>query len=170
MKEMDPQSFGRFLRSWPAIEAHLLFGGGIVLFSYALLAGEGPEDTGLALLFCVVGYPIVLGLLWYQQKSEVRAELEEAIERETEPEKNRRKRIRYRRFALFFTFVISVSFIVSGFRGWLIDGFPAHYLGYLLMLFTAAGIGGINIWYGGPLDPRNDPPEEEVAENDSYQI
>ncbi|HAW27981.1 hypothetical protein [Gimesia maris] len=56
----------------------------------------------------------MLALLWYQQKSEVTMAVEEAIERETEPEKNRRKRIRYRRLALFFTFVVSVSFIVAG--------------------------------------------------------
>ncbi|QDU15325.1 hypothetical protein CA11_31480 [Gimesia maris] len=54
MNESTPQSFGRFLRSLPAVQAHLLFGGGIVLFSYTLIAGEGPEDTGLGLLFCIV--------------------------------------------------------------------------------------------------------------------
>ena len=54
MNERAPQSFGRFLRSLPAVQAHLLFGGGIVLFSYTLIAGKGPEDTGLGLLFCIV--------------------------------------------------------------------------------------------------------------------
>lgn len=115
--------------------------------------------------------------------------VEEAIERETGPEKNRRKRIRYRRISLLFLFAVSVSIIVVGLQerlpiyytrfkwswtrysktghsqGWLIDGFPAQYLGYLLLLFTAAGFGGIYIWYGGPLDLRNDQMQENDAES-----
>jgi len=165
MNERNPQAFTRFLRSLPAIQAHLLFGGGIVLFSYALIAGEGPEDTGQGLLFCIVGYPVVLVLLWYQQKSEGTMAVEEAIERETKPDKNRNKRIQYRRNSLLFAFVVSVSIIVAGFQGWLFDGFPAQYLGYVLLLFTGAGIGGVNIWYAGPLDPREDPPEKNVDES-----
>ena len=106
----------------------------------------------------------MLTLLWYQQKSEVTMVVEEAIERETEPEKNRNKRIQYRWYSLLFAFVVSISIIVAGFQGWLFDGFPAQYLGYVLLLFTGAGIGGVNIWYSGPLDPREDPPEEEVDE------
>ncbi|QDT91644.1 hypothetical protein Pan161_33060 [Gimesia algae] len=81
---MDPQSLGRFLRSLPAIQVHLLFGSALVLLSNALIAGEGPEDTGQLLLFCIVGYPVVLALLWYQPKSEFTMAVEEANERETE--------------------------------------------------------------------------------------
>jgi hypothetical protein len=47
--------------------------------------------------------------------------------------------------------------VIAGFRGWLLNGIPGHFLGYAMLAFTAAGLGGINIWYGGPLDMRDDP-------------
>lgn len=34
----------------------------------------------------------------------------------------------------------------------------AQYLGYFTFTLCALGAAGMNIWYGGPLDPRFDPP------------
>jgi hypothetical protein len=39
----------------------------------------------------------------------------------------------------------------------MLNGIPGHFLGYAMLAFTAAGLAGINIWYGGPLDMRDDP-------------
>lgn len=39
---------------------------------------------------------------------------------------------------------------------WRISTVPAHYLGYLVAAIGVAGLLGINIWVGGPLDKRID--------------
>ncbi|MDP6468619.1 MAG: hypothetical protein QF918_12805 [Pirellulaceae bacterium] len=43
---------------------------------------------------------------------------------------------------------------------WEISGLRADYVGYGLAAFGALGFLGVNIWIGGPLDPRRDPPED----------
>tara|TARA_R110002096_G_C14572912_1_gene720732 strand:+ start:103 stop:384 length:282 start_codon:yes stop_codon:yes gene_type:complete len=93
MNESAPQSFGRFLRSLPVVQTHLLF-----LFA-------------VSVSFIVVGLP-------------------------------ERLPIYYTRFKWSWTRYSKTGHS----QGWLIDGFPAQYLGYLLLLFTAAGFGGIYIW------------------------
>lgn len=62
-----------------------------------------------------------------------------------------------RTIALIFLFLFSGYLIWLGLDGWTIRTMPAHYLGYLLIAFGIAGLLGVNIWYGGPLDPRKDP-------------
>jgi len=54
-----------------------------------------------------------------------------------------------------------VIFAVSGYliwRGddWHIGTTPAHDIGYLIAAFGVAGLLGVNIWWGGPLDKRRD--------------
>ena len=54
-----------------------------------------------------------------------------------------------------------VIFAVSGYliwRGdeWHIGTTPAHYVGYLIAAIGVAGLLGLNIWWGGPLDKRRD--------------
>jgi hypothetical protein len=52
-------------------------------------------------------------------------------------------------------------FAFSGYLIWLGDEWrikttPAHYVGYLIAAIGVAGLLGLNIWYGGPLDKRRD--------------
>jgi hypothetical protein len=52
-------------------------------------------------------------------------------------------------------------FAFSGWLVWLGDEWrirtvPAHYVGYLIAAIGVAGLLGLNIWYGGPLDKRRD--------------
>jgi len=61
-----------------------------------------------------------------------------------------------RAVALICIFLSSAFFIWMGFKGWTIGAVPAHYLGYLVIALGIAGLLGVNIWYGGPLDPRDD--------------
>ena len=43
-------------------------------------------------------------------------------------------------------------------EGWVIRGwFPVQYLGFLCVGLALLGAFGVNVWAGGPLDPRNDP-------------
>jgi hypothetical protein len=155
---METQTFTRFLRSFEAMQAHLLFGGGIIIFSVALLTGENPEGGKLALGLFVIGYPLTLGLLWLQHKEEIKTAIRDAKEREEQPLEFRRKRKIYRMIALLFLFAVSVGLVIAGFGGWLLSGIPAHFVGYGMLVFAAAGVAGLNIWIGGPLDMRDDPP------------
>ena len=38
---------------------------------------------------------------------------------------------------------------------------PLNYIGYGLTVVASLGLMGVNIWHSGPLDPRNDPENEE---------
>jgi hypothetical protein len=54
-----------------------------------------------------------------------------------------------------------VIFAVSGYLIWRGDDShigttPAHYVGYLIAALGVAGLLGVNIWWGGPLDKRRD--------------
>jgi hypothetical protein len=40
--------------------------------------------------------------------------------------------------------------------GWRIDSVPAQYVGYIFAAIGVAGLLGLNIWIGGPLDKRKD--------------
>lgn len=64
-----------------------------------------------------------------------------------------------RRAMLTFLFVVAGVMVLLGFNGWWVQGMPAQCLGYLLAALGVAEKFGVNIWYGGPLDPRDDPPE-----------
>jgi hypothetical protein len=91
------------------------------------------------------------------------------IESITAPERLRRKRRWWRRFALAGFVGVAGWLVYSGHRGLQIDFLPAQYLGYLLFAFATLGAAGINIWYGGPLDPRFDPllSDDDTSEADS---
>jgi len=45
---------------------------------------------------------------------------------------------------------------------WRIGSVPAHSIGYIVAAIGLAGVFGINIWAGGPLDPKNDPPSGDA--------
>jgi hypothetical protein len=60
---------------------------------------------------------------------------------------------------LVFLFAVSAVLIYLGFQGWTVSSLGVHYLGYLLATLGVLGLGGVNIWRGGPLDPNDDDPK-----------
>lgn len=60
-----------------------------------------------------------------------------------------------RRWSLVGIFAASAFFVWLG-DSWLISAVPARYVGYLVAAIGVAGACGVNIWFGGPLDSRND--------------
>jgi hypothetical protein len=69
-------------------------------------------------------------------------------------------RSQWRGIAFVFLFGFASYLIYIGLQGWVVNRLlPAHYLGFFLVAYGVAGLFGVNIWRGGPLDPRNDPPE-----------
>jgi hypothetical protein len=74
-----------------------------------------------------------------------------------------------RAIAQVFLLAFAGFLIVLGFSGWLVgpaggEGvLPAQYLGFFLLAYGLLGLLGVNIWYGGPLDPRRDPPKQDEA-------
>lgn len=159
---MSPRSpFARFLISASAIQVHLLCGTLIVVLSIDLRAGNAKPDYKWGLLFTILVYPLLLGLLWWRERLEGRAAVEHVIESLTEPERLRRKRQWGRLGASAFLVAVATGLVISGNRGLLINAFPAQYLGYILYAFVALGAMGVNVWYGGPLDPRFDPPPQD---------
>ena len=142
-----------------AIQLHILGIGGIILFSYALLAGEKVwpvRDYYIALALFTAGYPVGLFLVWSR-----------VVTTRRKPERERRyptpalQALRDRRTAramsLAFLWAAALFLGYFGVRGLRIENMPAHYLGLALGLFAAAGQLGFNIWYGGPFDMRADP-------------
>jgi hypothetical protein len=71
-----------------------------------------------------------------------------------------------RALALVFLFAASGFFVYLGYRGWAVNFVPAQYLGYFLATCGVLGLCGVNIWHGGPLDPRHDPQPHAEAEWD----
>jgi hypothetical protein len=65
-------------------------------------------------------------------------------------------------------FLVAVAswLVYSGNRGLLINALPAQFLGFFLLLLAALGAVGVNVWYGGPLDPRFDPPPTDEGMHD----
>ena len=54
-------------------------------------------------------------------------------------------------------FAASALLVYLGFQGWVFyEILPLQNLGYLLAVAGILGLLGVNIWYGGPLDPRRD--------------
>jgi hypothetical protein len=43
-------------------------------------------------------------------------------------------------------------------NGWLMSGIPVPWVGYVMIAFGVLGLIGINVFRGGPLDKRHDPP------------
>lgn len=150
--------FLRFLLTGNAIQVHLLCVTLIVVLSASLWTGDAQPDYKWGLLFTIVFYPVLLGLLWWSDRLDEQAIVEHVIESLTAPEKLRLKRRGWRRGALVFLVGVAACLVYFGNQGLRIDFLPAQYLGYFLLAFTALGAVGVNIWYGGPLDPRFDPP------------
>jgi hypothetical protein len=157
---MPRRPFLNFLVSSEAIQVHLVCLLLIVLLSYSLWTGDAQPDYGWGLLFTVVVYPVILGLMWWSEHLEQKEQVEHAIASVMDPDGLRRRQRFLRRGSLAVFAVIAAGFIYAGHQGLRVDFLPAQYLGYLLMAFTVAGAAGINIWYGGPLDPRRDPPPD----------
>src|SRR5262245_18689054 len=66
-------------------------------------------------------------------------------------------------------------FAFSGYLIWLGDEWrikttPAHYVGYLIAAIGVAGLLGLNIWIGGPLDKRKDADHEDTTESRLYRV
>jgi hypothetical protein len=113
------------------------------------------------LLFLVIGYPFVLVLLWFQQRHATRMAAGEAVEILTEPEKVKARRVKWRRGSILALVAAGGAAVWFGHGGLLIQGIPGQYIGYFLLGMAALGVCGVNIWYGGPIDPRRDPRIDE---------
>ena len=61
-----------------------------------------------------------------------------------------------RTLALIFIFAFGMWLCWAGINGWRINGLPAYYIGGIVLAVAIAGALGVNIWYGGVLDPRLD--------------
>ncbi|HVK11372.1 MAG TPA: hypothetical protein VM597_21565 [Gemmataceae bacterium] len=69
-----------------------------------------------------------------------------------------------RAVATGFLLALAALLIYLGFDGVTLKYVPAQYFGYgVAGLGVLAGL-GVNVWAGGPLDPRNDPPPETPAD------
>lgn len=152
--------FVRFLLSLQVVPVHLLCGVLVLCLGADVLAGRGQPDYKWGLLFTIVAYPMIIGLMWWQQKLDRDAEVDHVVRSIVEPDEYRVKRERYRRISLFVVGAIAAWLTFEGQRGLDIGGVPAQYAGYGLFAFAMLGFAGVNVWRGGPLDPRNDPPHE----------
>lgn len=60
---------------------------------------------------------------------------------------------------MVFLFGFAMVLVYLGFNGWVVNKvIPAQYIGFLVLACWLAGLCGLNIWYGGPFDPRHDHP------------
>lgn len=64
----------------------------------------------------------------------------------------------WRRASLVFLFDFGGLLVYLGFDGWTFNKvLPTHFAGFFLIASGIAGLFEVNIWHGGPLDPRFDP-------------
>lgn len=164
---MSQRAPKQFLLSANAIQAHVLFLTLIVVLSLSIWEGKAQPDYLWGLVFAVVAWPVVLGLLWLGRRQDEQAAVQHAVEALTDPEKLRRKRAGYRRGTLVVVALLGTGCVYAGARGWLLNGLPAQYVGYTLYAFAGLGMLGVNVWYGGPLDPRLDPEAVMVETDDT---
>jgi hypothetical protein len=149
--------FLRFLLSSDRIVYHLFALALIIILSVAVATGDA--DVLPLLIMIVIGYPIILVLLWWDKRHDEREARKNFVLALTDPDGLRRKRRRSRRFVLGFTLFGATVFTAGGHAGVLDGGpVPAEYAGYFLFAVALAGLAGVNIWHRGPLDPRDDPP------------
>ena len=71
------------------------------------------------------------------------------------PEEEVRKRKRWRVFATIWALGGGLLLVFLG-RDWLINGLPAPWVGYALIVVSILGVLRVNVFYGGPLDLRLD--------------
>ena len=157
---MGKRSFKRFLISTNAIQIHLLCWILFFVLGLSFWTGEAKHDYVWGLLFTIVVYPVLLGLMWWYERQEEEAAIEHIVESVLQPEALLRKRVWWRRFSMFVLILAAAGLVYFGNRGLHLDFLPAQYLGYFLYALAALGILGVNIWRGGPLDLRQDPPQE----------
>ncbi len=77
--------------------------------------------------------------------------------RQTSTDRELRQRKIGRRVMTLWAFGAGLVFI-WGFDGWLINGVPASWIGYLFIAIGVLDLLGFNTFRGGPLDKRHDPP------------
>lgn len=71
-----------------------------------------------------------------------------------------RRAIRY--LSLVVLTIFAIVMIIMGFRGWVLEpNLPLQYLGYFCLLLVILGLFGVNVWFGGILDPRRDPSDDD---------
>ena len=83
----------QFLLSANAIQVHLLCVTLIVVLLTSLWTGDAQPDYGWGLLFTIIVYPILLGLMWWSERLDEKAVVEHIVESLTTPENLRRKRL-----------------------------------------------------------------------------
>ena len=168
----------RWLWTAKAIQCHILFWTvGAIFISLCLGSKEemekslpGNDWVWLALLL-VVGYPLVLFLLWCEQRNAQRNAQREFVRQVvatlTEPEKEKARRVKWRRGSLAAIAAAGGAAIYFGHQGLLINELPADYLGYALLVFAGLGVCRVNIWHGGPIDPRFDPQIQNTTNSET---
>jgi hypothetical protein len=158
----------RWLWSSKAIKCHVLFWIVDGIFVSLCLGNKAEmqkilpgNDWIWLLLFLVVGYPFVLFLLWFEQRHAIRVMAHEAVEILTEPKKVKARRVKWRRGSLLGLVAAGGVAVYFGHCGLLIEDIPGQHIGYFLLGIASLGMCGVNIWYGGPINPRFDPQIEE---------
>jgi len=72
-----------------------------------------------------------------------------------------RERKRNRSIMHAILYLAAIGSFVAGRQGWELNGLSATFFGIFLLVYALLGHCNVNIWFGGPLDPRNDPVEHE---------
>lgn len=89
------------------------------------------------------------------------------MEKDTEqksPAQILRDRKRWRKYSIAYMGALAIVCIIFGYRGWYVEFIPMHYVGYFLAAVGAAGMWGVNVWKGGPLDTRQDPTPDDIED------
>ena len=142
-----------------AIGCHILCLGMIIVLSIDLITGESHctrKELWVALIFFIIAYPLVLFLIWMQQRSEEQ-EIKKAKENPRPEAELKKERKTWRKLSILFINIVGIVFVIMGYNGIEIEGLPGQYVGYFLIIFGLLGTFGVNIWYKGPIDPRDDP-------------
>jgi hypothetical protein len=75
-----------------------------------------------------------------------------------------------RYLTLIFFFVASGYFVWLGDEARIFGVLPARHVGYLFAAIAIAGLLGLNIWVGGPLDKRKDADVADKTKSRSYRV
>jgi hypothetical protein len=152
----------RWLWSVEAIQVHVLCLTCIGVLGLALLSGE-QKDYALALVAVVVAYPALLWLVRSKERADERDR--QALRSLAAAEARRRRAAQRAGMTVFAVLVGGLLMALGVFLDVEAYGLPAQYLGFILLGMAALSVCGVNIWYGGPLDPRQDPSPESVEDN-----